>query len=80
MLWILCNDDFARRANGGAQQMAAMSRSIFPSNDDMRMNLRLVVFEGDISNQREQLNLFLKFDCSLIFLRLPVKPAKFDAA
>ena len=57
-----------------------MSSSIPASYDQMRMHLGLTVLQGDVSNEREELDLFLKLDHCLILLGLPVKPAEFDIA
>lgn len=45
------NHDLAGRTNGRAHQVTAVRCSVLSSDDEMRMNLRLAIFQSDISDQ-----------------------------
>jgi hypothetical protein len=58
--------------------MASVCCSIGAANNNMRVNLRLVVFQRDVANQGKQFYLLLECHCRFVFLRLPVKPTELD--
>src|SRR5438132_3109784 len=51
------HDDLQRRPHGRFDEMAAMRGRVRFADDDVRVNLRLVVLDGDVANQREDLDL-----------------------
>jgi hypothetical protein len=53
-----------------------MRCSVFLADDSMSVNLRLPVFEGDISNQRKKLYLLVQLNGRLILLVLPTEPTQ----
>src|ERR1700733_460352 len=76
MRWALRENQLACGTNRGTQQMAAMSGAVSPPDHQVRMNLRLAVFERDVANERKQLHLFVELHRGFIFLGVPVEPAQ----
>jgi hypothetical protein len=51
--------DFEGRPNGAPEQMTAQRASINPTDDNMSVDLRLALVEGDIAHEREDLYLLV---------------------
>jgi len=50
--------------------------SVRASYHDMRMHLRLSVFDGDVADERKPLHLFVENAGGIVFFRLPVEPTQ----
>src|SRR6185437_1918203 len=56
--------------------MPAVGGTIGASHDHMRVYLGFLIFQGDISDQRQQFHLLIQFHCDFIFFCLPIEPAQ----
>ena len=62
----------------GFKKMAAMCCAVLLTDHGMRMDCGLIVLEGNITDERQQLELFVQRDGGVIFLVAPVKPAQLN--
>lgn len=59
-------DDLHRWAHDTLDEMTAMSRGVAPAEHDVSVHVGLVLLEGDVSEQRQHLDLFLELDVPVL--------------
>src|SRR4030095_1875505 len=79
MLWCLRQNNFQRRPHMGPKNMTAVRRAVGLADHDVSMDLRILIFKGDIADEGENFYLFF-YRNLLVFFCVPIEIAEHDVA
>lgn len=71
-------DDLAGGADVGFLEVSPVGGAVGAADDDVGVDLRLSLFEGDVSDEGEELDLLVEGDDGFVLFSLPVEPAETD--
>jgi hypothetical protein len=68
VLWHLGQDNLERWPYAGLQKMAALRRSVSFTHNHVSVNIRLPVFQGNVTDERKDLDLIVDWDLFVCLL------------
>ena len=70
-------NQFAGGADVSFDQVAALRGAVLTADDHVRVDLRFVIFDRNVADEREKLDLFVQVAGDFVLFGFPIEPAKF---